>query len=213
MSDNVLSSDSIVAKPVGEISKPASKKRSTRKPRATTKSTSKPKLGIFPLYPDVQIPSMATDHAACFDMRAYLKEGELVTVYTPDNTKIQRVVKSYPIGGVGIALQPGERVMMPTGIIFDIPTGYSVRQHPRSGCSLKDGLTLVNGEGVIDSDYVNENFIPLINLSEVRLFIEHGERCAQAEMVQDLSYDIEPIQSRPKQKSNRTGGFGHSGKV
>ncbi len=166
------------------------------------------------MHDDVQMPHLATEQSACFDMRAYLKEGDYITIATVENQLITRKVQTYAaeIDGVGLVLNPGERVLMPTGIIFDIPEGYSVRAHPRSGCSFKEALTLISGEGVIDSDYVEEGFMPLVNHSGVRIFIKHGERCAQVEMIEDLKYEVDEVQTRPAQKTSRAGGFGHSGK-
>lgn len=230
--ENLLSDDPIVAVPVEQSNaeaeadltttvakktarrKPTSKRRGATKPLPDPITPTKPVLGVYRMHDDVQMPHLATEQSACFDMRAYLKEGDYITVATVENNLITRKVQTYSaeIDGVGLVLNPGERVLMPTGIIFDIPEGYSVRAHPRSGCSFKEALTLINGEGVIDSDYVEEGFMPLVNHSGVRIFIKHGERCAQVEMIEDLKYEVDEVQTRPAQKTSRAGGFGHSGK-
>ncbi len=208
--------DPIVANAVAEAAPKKTTGRSRRKSpakKAPAKSTQPqlPVLGVHRGHDDVKLPYLATEESACFDIRAYIADGELIDIYTGDNQLVQRK----PVildGEVGISLAPNERVLMPTGLIFDIPKGYSVREHPRSGCSLKEGLTLINGEGVIDSDYVEEGFMPLVNHSNTRIFIKHGQRCAQVEMVENLKYTIADISDKPARKTTRSGGFGHSGK-
>jgi len=110
-----------------------------------------------------------------------------------------------------LAINPSERVLVPTGIIFDIPDGYSVRIHIRSSIALKLGLNLANGEAVIDSDYVQESFVMLQNTTNHQIEIQKGERIAQAELVWNQPVALELVE-RPHQKTNRTGGFGSTGK-
>jgi dUTP pyrophosphatase len=101
--------------------------------------------------------------------------------------------------------------MVPTGLIMDIPKGYSVRLHARSGASLKQGLVLANAEGVIDSDYVQEVMVLVYNISGNAITIGSGDRIAQAELVKDSEYEIVETASRPMIKTNRTGGMGSTG--
>jgi len=110
-----------------------------------------------------------------------------------------------------IVVQPGDRVMVPTGLIFDIPEGYSVRLHARSGMSLKQGLVLANAEGVVDSDYVQEVMVLIHNISQNQLVIKSGDRIAQAELVEDVKYSIVESAARPGVKTNRIGGMGSTG--
>jgi dUTP pyrophosphatase len=106
---------------------------------------------------------------------------------------------------------PGDRAMLPTGLIFDIPKGYSVRIHPRSGLSFKQGLVLANMEAVIDSDYVEETFILIANMSEVDYSILEGDRIAQAEMIKKEEYVLWEIFDAPTKKTDRVGGLGSTG--
>jgi len=215
MSENLINGDHpLLAQPVVESIKPKAKTKTMTRKRRNTKSLDTPALGVYRMDEDVQMPHLATEQSACFDMRAHLKIGNIVTIYDVNNKKLERKVNYYgaEISGPGIVLNPGDRILMPTGIIFDIPEGYSVRAHPRSGCALKESLTLINGEGVIDSDYVHECYMPLVNHSGVRVFIKDGERCAQVEMIENLKYDIGEVLNKPSQKTSRAGGFGHSGK-
>ena len=61
--------------------------------------------------------------------------------------------------------------MVPTGLILDIPAGHSVRIHPRSGNAIKKGLSFINCEGVVDSDYTDPLMIPVINLSDIQTIV------------------------------------------
>jgi dUTP pyrophosphatase len=95
--------------------------------------------------------------------------------------------------------------------IFDIPESYSIRLHPRSGLALKQGLTLANCEGVIDSDYINPLFVAILSTSAVEATIKDGDRIAQLELVLNVNASIVETYNPPQQKSSRTGGFGSTG--
>ena len=110
-------------------------------------------------------------------------------------------------------IAPADRVLIPTGLIFDIPEGHSVRLHTRSSISLKKGLIMPNGEGIIDCDYYHQTFVMLYNASADEVLIKDGERIAQGELVKTYLYDIEETEDVPEQKTNRVGGFGSTGKA
>lgn len=78
-----------------------------------------------------------------------------------------------------ITLAPLERRAIPTGLYLHIPDGFEVQVRPRSGLSLKRGLSLVNTPGTVDSDYRGEILVPLINLDREPQTIEDGDRIAQ----------------------------------
>ena len=65
---------------------------------------------------------------------------------------------------VPVVLEPGRRALIPTGLRMEIPTGWEGQVRPRSGLSVRYGVTLVNSPGTVDSDYRGEIRIPLINL-------------------------------------------------
>jgi len=111
-----------------------------------------------------------------------------------------------------IQINPHERALIPTGLIFDIPKGYSVRLYPRSSLALKQGLTLANNVGIIDSDYVEPVYMMVYNISGYQQFVFDEIRMCQAEMVKELPYIIMEIDVRPEQKTDRDGGFGSTGK-
>ena len=170
------------------------------------------KLKYYKLHDEVIDPKFATDGSACFDICAYLDKP--VTVYRMYNHKEKRspeTIQWTDIEELQLAIGPAERALIPTGLVFDIPEGYSVRLHPRSSISLKRGLTLTNGEGIIDSDYYHETFIMFTNTSADEVRITHGERIAQGELIKTLDYSLEESIIIPEQKTNRVGGFGSTG--
>ena len=183
------------------------------------------KLSYFKLYDDVEAPEFVTEGSACFDIYSYLGNKKryvhgvpkpTVVVYTMDNKKEVREVLQWAEqeGGrfyMGVSVYPGERILVPTGLIFDIPEGHSVRIHPRSSVSLKQGLMLGNAEGVIDSDYHHQTFVMFYNASADEIRIRHKERIAQGELVKTLDYSFEETIIQPEQTTSRVGGFGSTG--
>ena len=167
------------------------------------------RLNVYKTHPDVVAPDFATKQSACFDL-AFSALGKYeYTGYNRQNKTFSRKIRT----DGSIHIMPGDRVMVPTGLILDIPEGYSVRVHPRSGLSLKQGLVLANAEGVIDSDYTQELFLLLTNFSENGIDINHGDRLAQGELVEKLTYAIYEIEEKPSQKTDRVGGMGSTGVV
>ncbi len=78
-----------------------------------------------------------------------------------------------------VTLSPLQRDAIPTGLIFEIPPGFELQVRPRSGLSLKKGLSVPNSPGTIDSDYRGELKIIVINLSDKDVIIEDQQRVAQ----------------------------------
>jgi dUTP pyrophosphatase len=165
-------------------------------------------LKIYKVHPDVTLPKHQTQQSACFDL-AYQPQGK-ATINGVNRTN-SPFVRDINLGTGIVKVAPGERAMIPTGFKFDIPEGWSVRIHPRSGLSYKSGIVLANCEGVIDSDYVEEIFILLHNTSEVAFTLTPGDRIAQAELVKVEQYDVVETLTVPTQKTDRVGGMGSTG--
>jgi len=164
------------------------------------------RLNIYKTHPDIVLPKFGTKQAACFDL-SFQSAGKIeYSGYNAFNAQFTRLIHEGKI-----VLMPGDRIMIPTGLIFDIPVGYSVRIHPRSGLSYKQGLVLANLEAVIDSDYVHETFVLLTNTSENPITINNGDRIAQAEMIKSEEYVLWEIFEAPTQKTDRVGGLGSTG--
>ena len=112
----------------------------------------------------------------------------------------------------GVLLQPGERMLIHTGLYFEIPDGYEIQVRSRSGLSLKRGLIVLNEPGTIDADYRGELGVILYNASNEEQLIENGDRVAQIVLMK-----VEKIKFNVKEKITEdtdrgSGGFGHTGK-
>lgn len=170
---------------------------------------------LLRLSPEVPVPAYGTSMSACFDLSFQPTGRFSIQGYDKWNQPIDRMCYT---GGVEIL--PGDRMLVPTGLIMKIKSGglgapksianYSIRLHARSGLSLKKGLVLANAEGVIDVDYQQEIFVMLTNISEVPVTINAGERVAQAEIVENVTAIFEVVES-VTQHSDRSGGFGSTG--
>lgn len=177
-------------------------------------------VGIKRTSPTATLPTKGTEHAACFDVYADLKgstAAEGVSIWTKRDDRNAMTYKNatridfVPQDGM-VIIRPGDRALIPTGLIFDVPEGYCIKQYPRSGTSLKQGLTLINAVGVIDSDYTKESYIPVVNHSDTTHFLRHGERLAQIELAKVLPVEFVETTGDIEQKSDRQGGFGSTGR-
>ena len=109
-----------------------------------------------------------------------------------------------------IDLAPGERVLVPTGLRLQIPSGYEGQVRPRSGLALKRGITVLNAPGTIDADYRGEVGVLLVNLSGGAQRIEPGERIAQlviAPVTRASWHEVEELD----ESERGSGGFGSTG--
>ena len=111
---------------------------------------------------------------------------------------------------VPLVVKPLERVAISTGLKFEIPAGYEVQVRPRSGLSFKQGLTVVNAPGTIDSDYRGEVKILMVNLGENPVTVAPGDRIAQ--LVIQKTEQAGWIEVSELSESERgAGGFGSTG--
>ena len=166
------------------------------------------KVGVYPIDNGVRLPYYGTKEAACFDLFAYLNPYMEVEAYTNGNNlySVRPCASSHTV-----KMMPGDRMKIPTGLHFDIPVGYSMRIHIRSGTALKFGIGLANAEGVIDSDYVDQLYITLINFSSLPFKIGNHERLCQGEIVKNEETQFDVLKNRPPKKGDRQGGFGSTG--
>ncbi len=110
-----------------------------------------------------------------------------------------------------ITLNPGERILVPTGIAAAIPNGYGGFVFPRSGTASKYGITLSNCVGVIDSDYRGEIKIPVVNLGQEQFVIKSGDRIAQL-VIMPIDLTEFSVCSELDETDRGEGGFGSTGK-
>ena len=133
---------------------------------------------------DLQLPSYETIGSAGMDLRA-------------NNEDV-------------IVLKPLDRILVPTGLFIQLPQGYEAQVRPRSGLSIKKGITLVNAVGTIDSDYRGELKVPVINLSRETYEIKKGDRIAQMVIAQYSRGNWVVCQTLDE-TDRGTGGFGSTG--
>ena len=112
---------------------------------------------------------------------------------------------------IPVTLQPLQRVLIPTGLFVEIPTGYEIQIRPRSGLAIKQGITCLNTPGTIDSDYRGEIKIILINLSSEEQVINPGDRIAQMIIQKVERAEFEQVEIL-NETERAAGGFGHTGK-
>ncbi len=109
-----------------------------------------------------------------------------------------------------VTIEPGSRVLIPTGFCFAIPQGYEVQVRPRSGLAFKHGITILNAPGTIDADYRGEVKIILANFGENAFTVQRGDRIAQL-VVMSVSPMEFLEESEITETTRGTGGFGHTG--
>lgn len=110
-----------------------------------------------------------------------------------------------------LLLKPLERMLVPTGLFIELPSGYEAQIRPRSGLAIKQGITCLNSPGTIDADYRGEIKIILINLSADEQVIEAGDRIAQM-VIQKVEKASLKESEMISITARNEGGFGHTGK-
>ena len=109
-----------------------------------------------------------------------------------------------------VELGPGERAMVPTGLAVAIPEGYAGFVQPRSGLAARNGLTIVNTPGLVDSGYRGELQVILLNTDRERSFVvEPGMRIAQLLVVPVAELELAEVEELPASERG-VRGFGSS---
>ncbi len=109
-----------------------------------------------------------------------------------------------------IYLEPGGRVLVPTGLRLAIPSGWEIQVRPRSGLALRHGVTVLNSPGTIDSDYRGEVGVLLVNLGRDPFVLRRGDRIAQALLSPVPSWRFADAEVAVD-TARGAGGFGSSG--
>ncbi len=110
-----------------------------------------------------------------------------------------------------IVLEPGQRILVPTGLAFEIPPGFEIQARPRSGLAIKSGISLVNSPGTIDADYRGEVKIILINHGQETFQIKDQDRIAQLVLCPVVQADLS-LSPELSETERSSGGFGSTGK-
>lgn len=130
------------------------------------------------------LPAYETSFSAGMDLRAFLPEKHI--------------------------LKPLERVLIPTGLYIELPTGFEAQIRPRSGMAYKYGITVLNSPGTIDADYRGEVKVLLVNLSDKEVEIEDGMRVAQMIISRHETIEWKAVDALSETKRG-AGGYGHTG--
>ena len=101
--------------------------------------------------------------------------------------------------------------MVPTGIFIQLPKGTEAQIRPRSGLAAKNGITVLNSPGTIDSDYTGEIKVILINLSNENFVVNPGDRIAQMVVARYERVEWNEVATLNETERGE-GGFGHTGK-
>lgn len=141
-------------------------------------------LVLLPHGEGLDLPAYQTAQAAGMDLRAANREE--------------------------IAIPPGARALVPTGLVLELPQGHEGQVRPRSGLALKHGVTVLNSPGTIDADYRGEVMVLLANLGGETFVVERGMRIAQLVVAQVVRVGIER-RSLAGETSRGPGGFGSTG--
>lgn len=104
----------------------------------------------------------------------------------------------------------GRRAAIATGFAFAIPEGYEIQVRPRSGLAYKNGMTVLNTPGTIDSDYRGEIKVILVNLGDEDFQINKGDRIAQIIAAPVQRANLNEVDSLDDTERG-SGGFGSTG--
>lgn len=168
-------------------------------------------MKIFKVSELADIPSFATEGSAAFDIKACIEPGTKIRSYNPHGREMEIPVRRGQDGRQAIMLQPQFRTLVPTGLIFDIPEKHVLKLFIRSSMALKYGLTLANGTGIIDSDYVDPTYVMILNNNDTPVMVYHGDRIAQGILEKTYKYTLEETLEKPGKKTDRDGGLGSTG--
>jgi len=110
-----------------------------------------------------------------------------------------------------VTLEPGTRMLVPTGLKIQLQHGYEAQIRPRSGLALKHGITVLNAPGTIDADYRGEIGVILINLSTQNFTLKRGMRVAQMVISEATHAVLFEVDDDLEDTKRGSGGFGHTG--
>lgn len=147
-----------------------------------------PVLGIvrLPHSDGLALPAYETAGAAGLDLRAAVADDRPVLIL------------------------PGKRMLVPTGLVLEIPQGFEGQIRPRSGLAFKHGITCLNTPGTIDSDYRGEVQVLLVNLGDEDFLVTRGMRIAQL-VVAPVSHARIEERNLAGSTARGSGGFGSTG--
>ena len=125
--------------------------------------------------------------------------------------KYAKLIEHGELAEEAIELKPLERKLIPTGLKIELEHGYEAQIRPRSGLSIKHGITLINCVGTIDEDYRGEVCVPIVNISNEAYTIQPDERIAQMVIARAEQAKLEVVTELTDTERGE-GGFGSTGK-
>ena len=143
------------------------------------------KLLIKKLQKNIILPKYKTDGSSGMDLMANIEQA--------------------------VKILPGEKKIISTGIMVAIPEQYEIQIRPRSGLAAKNGISVLNTPGTIDSDYRGEIKVILINHGKDIFEIKKNDRIAQMIVCPIIKVELEEVESLPKTARGK-GGFGSTDK-
>jgi len=134
---------------------------------------------------NIKLPSYKTSGSSGMDLMAFIKSK--------------------------ITINPGNTVVISTGISLAVPKNYEIQIRPRSGLAAKKGISVLNTPGTVDSDYRGEIKIILVNFSKKSFIVKSGDRIAQMILCPVAKGKIKEVKNLPRTVRGK-GGFGSTGK-
>jgi len=141
-----------------------------------------------------------------------MKVQKIKNVKTPNRgTQVSAGIDFYvPEDFETIQLNPGQSVLIPSGIKAQVPRGYALIAFNKSGVSVKQGLSV--GACVVDEDYEGEIHLHMINTSDKEQVVATGQKLVQFVLVPVSYFDVEEVNELPNRNTERgSGGFGSTG--
>ncbi|UIU47126.1 dUTP diphosphatase [Escherichia phage SKA49] len=111
-----------------------------------------------------------------------------------------------------VVINPGCSAVFDTGLQFEIPVGYELKVHSRSGHGFKSGIRLANCTGILDSDYRGNLMVKLHNDSDTAFVVQPGERICQVQVSKATQHHFVEVDSL-NETARGVGGFGSTGRV
>lgn len=142
---------------------------------------------VLPHGESLPLPAYASVSAAGCDLLAALPEGQ------------------------SLSLAPGQRSLIPTGLVLALPEAFEAQVRPRSGLALRHGVTVLNAPGTIDADYRGEVMVLLVNFGSDTVLVERGMRIAQLVLAPVSRAQFVEADTLDETARN-TGGFGSTGR-
>lgn len=109
-----------------------------------------------------------------------------------------------------VLIKPLDRKLIPTGLHIALPEGYEAQIRPRSGLTIKKGITIINTPGTIDPDYRGDVGVILVNISNEDFVVQPGDRIAQMVINKFEQAKFEVVEELDETERGE-GGYGHTG--